>query len=221
MPDEQGLKIARILVDVMCGGIAVTIATSAGVANERLGRHPISSPGDNSAVARQRGHGAAKIDAVAILAVGAALWPPLFDLTAGFKRLADRPALWLAFLWPIITITFDLAIGSQSTIYQQVMHPLQRPGNSPWEANTVLAVALAVGTIFTTKDSTGVDRQKVALPILMAGVALTLAFVLPVPTVDPSSDIGILIRTTQKGVFFNYAVGMMLASILVAFRLRA
>lgn len=215
------IQVARILVGVMCGGIAVAIATSAGVANERLGRHPIRSPGVNATSERQRGHGAAKVDVVAILAIGAALWPPLFDLTTGFRRLAAHPALWLAFLWPIITITFDLAIGSQSSIYGQVMHPLQRPKNSNVEANTVLAVALAIGTILTTRGSTGVNRQKVALPILMAGVALTLAFVLPVPTVDPYSDIGILIRTTQKGVFFNYAVGMMLSSILVAFRMRA
>lgn len=30
------------------------------------------------------------------------------------------------------------------------------------EANSVLAVALAIGTILTTRDATGVDRQKVA-----------------------------------------------------------
>jgi hypothetical protein len=221
MPGEQAIQVARILLGVMCAGIAVTIAISAGIANERLGRHPIHSTGDNAATERQRSHGAAKVDAVTVLAIGAVLWPTLFDLTVGFRRLADRPALWLAFLWPIITITFDLVIGSQSTIYGQVMHPLQRPTNSNAECNSVLAVALAIGTILTSRYSTGVKRQKVALPILMAGIALTLAFVLPVPTVDPSSDIGILIRTTQKGVCFNYAVGMMLSSILVAFQLRA
>lgn len=221
--DERAVIAGRIMINVACGAAAITMAVGAGMSNQRLGKDPVQSMVDGGPSQRQRGHGAAKVDSVAILAIGAALWPVLFDVTAGFRNLSKVPALWLAFIWPLVAIGFDLGIGSRHTIYKQVQHPHQRPTQGPGEANAVLGVALAIGSILASTNLNGQSPhvRQLALPILMAGVALTLAFVLPVPTVDPASNIGVTIRITQSGVFFNYAVGLMLGSILVGFSMRA
>jgi hypothetical protein len=201
-----GYEPARILVDVLCGATAVALGVTGAVASQK--------------VRRPRAHGAAKIDGATILACGLALWPPLFDLTAGFATLGRRPALWLAFVWPLAVILFDLVVGTQETAYGQVLHPLQTPMHGTPENSSILAVAFAIGTILTTIKQDPATRDT-ALALLMAGVTMTIAFVVPVPTVSPDSDLGRNVRMTQKGVFFNYAVGLMLASILVAFKLRA
>ncbi len=223
LTNERAVMAGRIMIDVACGAVALTLAVSAGLSNDRLGRHPVNRVSEGGRVPRPRSHGAAKVDSVAILAIGATLWPILFDATAGFRALARAPSLWLAFIWPLATIGFDLGLGAQSTIYKQVMHQHQRPTQGPAEANAVLGVALAIGSILATKglEKGGPRSMKLGMPLLMAGVALTIAFVLPVPTVDPASDIGITIRTAQSGVFFNYAVGLMLGAILVSFSVRA
>jgi hypothetical protein len=208
-----GVEPSRIVIDVMCGAVAIGIAVSGALADRKIGRPAVDG-------GPPRTHGTAKIDSATILAVGLTLWPPLFDLTAGYASLSRRPALWLAFVWPLATIMFDLGIGTQSTAYGQVLHPLQTPMHGTQENTAILAVALAIGTILTSGRQSP-ETQQVALPLLMAGVAMTIAFVLPVPTIAPDSDLGINIRMAQKGVFFNYAVGLMLASIFVAFRMRA
>lgn len=223
LSNDRAVMAGRIMIDVGCGAMALTLAIAAGISNERLGRHPVRAVSDGDTMARTRGHGAAKVDSVAILAIGATLWPILFDATAGFRSLSHAPSLWLAFIWPLATIGFDLGLGAQSTIYKQVMHEHQRPTQGPAEANAVLGVALAIGSILASKglEKGGPRSMQLGMPLLMAGVALTIAFVLPVPTVDPASDIGITIRTAQSGVFFNYAVGLMLGAILVSFSVRA
>jgi hypothetical protein len=213
-------ETARVLVDVSCGVVATVSIAMAVFTTHKLNHPPPQVAHRLKQTERTAPQAAAKVHTVTALVVGAALWPVVFDLTARLETMAAHPRLWLAFLWPLLTIGTDLALATCTSLYGQVLRPLQSPQLGTAEGNAIIGVALAIGSILINSKNARADTKHITLPLLMAGTAMSLAFVLPVPTVQPGSDVHAVIKTVQKGIAFNYAVGMMLAAILVGFPLR-
>lgn len=140
-----------------------------------------------------------------IYALGILLWPPLFNLTVGYDKLQTRPRMLLGFLWPAAISGFSLA-GVMQQRPPTSQENIQRQNSLNSDAQAIISAAFAMGSLMMGLKSAG------GAHILMYGLLLSLAFVIPDVVITNSNMENTLIASGQSTVL-NWAIGLVMAGI--------
>ncbi len=153
----------------------------------------------------------------AVLAMGLLLWPLVWDVAvaaggvSGLQRLARRPKLFLALLWPLVMVLVDLQYVRNRSQDAQFLESLHRIGYLQSDANTIITAAFAMGTLITSMHKTSKGE---GVRVVMYALLLCVAFVIPTSDVPVTSRAALIIRSGQK-VCLNYAIGFVIAGIML------
>lgn len=141
--------------------------------------------------------------------VGVLLWPVLWDALAGYAIVAHHPLTLFGFAWPIIMSMLDLSYlaADKNSVQAQRVFGL---GEVSSDANTLVGVAFAVGSLLVSQGNTRLADA--TIPLLMYALLLLIAFIVPIPTLDPDDYSGFATGAIQR-TFFNYAMGFVIAGI--------
>lgn len=141
--------------------------------------------------------------------VGVLLWPVLWDALAGYAIVAHHPLTLFGFAWPILMSMLDLSYlaANKNSLQAQRVFGL---GEISSDANTLVGVAFAVGSLLVSQGNTRLADA--TIPLLMYALLLLIAFIVPIPTLDPDDYSGFATGAIQR-TFFNYAMGFVIAGI--------
>ncbi|AVK76880.1 hypothetical protein pmac_cds_192 [Pandoravirus macleodensis] len=141
--------------------------------------------------------------------VGVLVWPVLWDALAGYAIVAHHPLTLFGFAWPILMSMLDLSYlaANKNSIQAQRVFGL---GEISSDANTLVGVAFAVGSLLVSQGNTRLADA--TIPLLMYALLLLIAFIVPIPTLDPDDYSGFATGAIQR-TFFNYAMGFVIAGI--------
>ncbi|AGO83807.1 hypothetical protein psal_cds_251 [Pandoravirus salinus] len=143
--------------------------------------------------------------------VGVLLWPVMWDALAGYAIVAHHPLTLFGFAWPIIMSMLDLSYlaADKNSVQAQRVFGL---GEVSSDANTLVGVAFAVGSLLVSQGNTRLADA--TIPLLMYALLLLIAFIVPIPTLDPDDYSGFITGAIQR-TFFNYAMGFVIAGISI------
>nr|UDO47825.1 hypothetical protein [Pandoravirus massiliensis] len=141
--------------------------------------------------------------------VGVLVWPVLWDALAGYAIVAHHPLTLFGFAWPILMSMLDLSYlaANKNSLQAQRVFGL---GEISSDANTLVGVAFAVGSLLVSQGNTRLADA--TIPLLMYALLLLIAFIVPIPTLDPDDYSGFATGAIQR-TFFNYAMGFVIAGI--------
>lgn len=145
----------------------------------------------------------------AVSTVGVLAWPVIWDALAGYAIVAHHPLTLFGFAWPIVMSMLDLsylAANKNSTQAQRVFGL----GSVSNDANTLVGVAFAVSSLLVSQGDRGLANA--TIPLLMYALLLLIAFIVPIPSLDPDDYSGFVTGAVQR-TFFNYAMGFVIAGI--------
>ena len=160
----------------------------------------------------------------AALTGGVLLWPLVWDAAvattrvSGLARIAQKPTLLLGLAWPLVMIIVDMQYVRKRTQDPSFFESLHRIGYLQTDANTIITAAFAMGTLITSMHRKRSRRSKggTGVQIVMYALLLCVAFVIPTSDVPVTSRTALVIRSAQK-VCLNYAIGFVIAGIMVDF----
>jgi hypothetical protein len=149
-----------------------------------------------------------RIISSSVTAVGAFLWPVLWDILAGMSVVSHHPLTMFGFLWPMVVGLLDLTYvrSAKNAVQAEKVFGI---GELSTDANTLVGVAFAVGSLLSSQSTAVADAT---VPLLMYALLLLIAFIVPTPSLDPNDYSGFLAGTVQR-MFFNYAMGFVVAGI--------
>lgn len=151
----------------------------------------------------------AQANVATVWVLGMLGWVVLFELLIGFRTLREIPMLWLTCLWPIALLGFDLRLLQHQTLE----HESRRVKSTmTLETNAISGLAFALGGMLAT--NMGRDFARTASPILSVVSLLCLAFVLPTPSAQTHTPVGVTILAAQK-VCLTYCVGLLSAAVVL------
>lgn len=156
-----------------------------------------------------------------VLLTGILLWPVIWDWVVGYDSLVSYPYLYIALLWPIVLLFFQMYDSTHDYMEDVENVRIQRMNlikGIQGDSGTIISIAFAMGTIFIVMSRLCEERvsQKSVRIII---VALLICISLIVPTThyaDNSQKYSVFVRHSQR-VFVNYAIGFIMASLLIMF----
>ena len=143
-----------------------------------------------------------------MITVGTLLWPIVWDATIGLNELIDNPRLLPAFFWvPLVNLCQMQFVTEVSTDTSGTAMAMFQQKSLADDTNQLISTAFAMGSLFfsSTKNYTGTH-------IIMYGLLITLAFVVPTLHVPPDTRSAVLWRSGQF-IILNYAIGFVIAGI--------
>lgn len=143
--------------------------------------------------------------------VGIVMWPVVWDTLVGYSVLTYHPLTLFGFLWPMVMSMIDLTYISSAKNAVQA-EKIFGIGELATDANTLIGVAFAVGSILSSQTNT--QLANASIPLLMYSLLLLIAFIVPTPSLDPNDYSGFAVGTIQR-TFFNYAMGMVITGISI------
>ncbi|AVK75814.1 hypothetical protein pneo_cds_207 [Pandoravirus neocaledonia] len=160
---------------------------------------------DDPAIRREK----MRLLGAAVSTVGVLVWPVLWDALAGYAIVAHHPLTLFGFAWPILMSMLDLSYlaANKNSLQAQRVFGL---GEISSDANTLVGVAFAVGSLLVSQGNTRLADA--TIPLLMYALLLLIAFIVPIPTLDPDDYSGFATGAIQR-TFFNYAMGFVIAGI--------
>ena len=144
----------------------------------------------------------------AMITVGTLLWPIVWDATIGLNELIENPRLLPAFFWvPLVNLCQMQFVTEVSTESGGTAMAMFQQRSLADDTNQLISTAFAMGSLFfsSTKNYTGTH-------IIMYGLLITLAFVVPTLHVPPDTRSAVLWRSAQF-IILNYAIGFVIAGI--------
>lgn len=143
-----------------------------------------------------------------MITVGTLLWPIVWDLTIGLHELVANPRLLSAFFWvPLVNLCQMQFVTEVSTDTNYTAMAMFQQRSLADDTNQLISTAFAMGSLFfsSTKNYTGTH-------IIMYGLLITLAFVVPTLHVPADTRSAVLWRSGQF-IILNYAIGFVIAGI--------
>jgi hypothetical protein len=146
----------------------------------------------------------------AVSAAAVLLWPVVWDTLVGYAVVTHHPLTLFGFLWPTVMNLLNLShiASAQSNRVQNVYNS----GTITSNVNTLVGTAFAVGgLLFSQGDPT---IAKATSPLIMYALLLLIAFIVPIPNLNPNEYLGFLAAAAQRA-FFNYAMGFIICGISI------
>lgn len=151
-----------------------------------------------------------RIIGATISTVGIFIWPVLWDMLIGYSIVVHRPLTIFGFLWPIIIGIIDLnASSSPRNVQAQRVFGF---GQLTTNANTLIGTIFAFGSLLVSQSNS--KLADATIPLLMYALLLLIAFIVPIPNINPNDYSGFSVNAAQS-VFFSYAMGFIIAGITV------
>lgn len=148
-----------------------------------------------------------------VYAVGAVLWPLLFQALVGMDALARAPAVLAALVWPIGLLLLDLSAVDRQTLDSEARRSMR---GMTLESNSIASLTFAVGGLLMTH--LGRQWTKAATPLLCAVVFFCVAFVTPHPALHARTVEGVRVHAMQR-VALVYCIGLLSAAVLMVMQL--
>lgn len=149
----------------------------------------------------------------AITTIGVLMWPIVWERVIGLDMLGKVPALWFAFLWPLVMSLNDIMYTRHRRMGKETRSSFGS-GHKSSDGNVLIGIALAIGGLLASDGSS--QLLKSSKTLLTYALMLLIVFVLPVPVADTPSASSIAIGASQR-VAFNYASGLLIAGIAMNF----
>lgn len=140
------------------------------------------------------------------LAVGAMLWPVVWEVCIGMNTLMRQKNLMLGFLFPLFMAAVELGVITQRTSRESKSQSLFAHHELNSDASAIISAAFAMGSLFLRA------RNPTATHIIMYGLLLCITFVVPTISVEPDSRTAVLLRSGQK-VLLSYSLGFVITGI--------
>lgn len=187
----------RVAVNV---ALAASAATILSVTGQRTGFARKATPDTRDEQTRYIFSG--------VLCAGIALWPVVWDACIGLNVVLHQPKLLLGFLFPMVMGAVELFVIMQRSARESKSQSLFAHHEMNADAGAIISAAFAMGSLFLRSST----QNYAATHILMYGLLLVIAFVVPTISVDPNSRTAILVRSVQK-VLLSYALGFVVTGI--------
>lgn len=196
----------RYLLDAILGGVIVVIMADT---VWQIGEMNSSEKKTISPEVRKE---QLRMLSVGITSSFSAAWPIVWQHLVGWDVLAHNPVTLFGFLWPLVMSMIDVSYTSHSasTIDPSRFYGLN--GQVTADANTLLGVSFAVGSLLISQVRSGISEA--TIPLLMYALLLLIAFIVPTPSLDPQGFAGFAVATVQRN-FFNWAMGFVITGISV------
>ncbi|MCH9717932.1 MAG: hypothetical protein K0U52_12760 [Gammaproteobacteria bacterium] len=152
----------------------------------------------------------------AMLTVGTLIWPIVWDVTIGLDKLMEKPRLVPAFFWVpffhLCQMQFVPQVSGEGDETSRALFIFQQKGLSE-DTSQLISAAFAMGSLFlaSTKNESNTENYGAA-HIIMYGLIMCLAFVVPTLHVPPETRTAVLWRSAQF-VMLNYAIAFVIAGI--------
>lgn len=212
---KDGPLPKRYLLDAILGGVIIVILADTVWQIRELDSDASSST--NNGNGRKTISPEVRKEQLRMLSVGittsfSAAWPIVWQHLVGWDVLAHNPVTLFGFLWPLVMSMIDVSYTSHSssTIDPSRFYGLN--GQVTADANTLLGVSFAVGSLLISQVRSGISEA--TIPLLMYALLLLIAFIVPTPSLDPQGFAGFAVATTQRN-FFNWAMGFVITGISV------
>lgn len=145
-----------------------------------------------------------------MLTVCTLAWPILWDFTIGLDKLIERPRLLAGFLWVpcmnLCQMQFVTQPSGEIGKDGRAMAVFQQRSLGEDSAQ-LISTAFAMGSLLFSST-----KNYSATHIIMYGLVLLLAFVIPTLHVPPETRTAVLWRSAQFAVL-NYAIGFVISGI--------
>jgi hypothetical protein len=140
-----------------------------------------------------------------VIASSVLLWPILWDITVGLRKLSDQPRIAFGYFWPMVISSMDLLyVMDKRNNNDRTIDTLSRKlGN---DAQSIISAAFAVGALMSTLKSV----QSVHL--IMYALVACLALVVPQVSIPQNTRDRSVVTSIQKASL-NYALGFIIAGI--------
>ncbi len=152
----------------------------------------------------------------AMLTVGTLIWPIIWDTTIGLNSLMEKPRLLPAFFWVpffhLCQMQFVSQVSGEGDESSRALSIFQQKGLNE-DASQLISAAFAMGSLFLASTKNDANRQNYAAAhIIMYGLVMCLAFVVPTLHVPPETRTAVVWRSGQF-VMLNYAIAFVIAGI--------
>lgn len=140
------------------------------------------------------------------------VWPVLFGVIVGWKRVQEQPILSIAFFWPLLMIIWDMC----SALTDETVHEAEKKSsNTKINANVIVGASWAVGSLLVVINKSS-KLPPEAARIFLVSVVLCVAFVVPfMVEFDLRSPLARSMRSVQRAVM-QYSIGLFIAGITLS-----
>jgi len=139
-------------------------------------------------------------------------WIIVWGATVGYDSLSFYPLCLLGLMWPILMSIFDIAyLRNSANSSIQAQGPFAA-GHLQGIGGSVIGISFAIGSLLTSSKFKSTSQS--TTPLLMYSLVLLIAFVVPIPGVNPTSETALVIGDVQRASF-NWAIGFLLTALTV------
>jgi len=150
-----------------------------------------------------------RVIGLAVSMAGILVWPVVFDSLVGYAIMTHQPLTVLGFTWPILMNLLDLGYIAAAQNATQVQKAFG-VGEVSGDANTLVGTVFAIGSLLLSQRNSAVASA--TIPLLMYALLFLIAFIVPIPSLDPNQYGGFFAGVVQR-TFFNYAMGFVITGL--------